>query len=212
MPPRQDPAVIARTQKAVRRTALICSLTVAGMVGMSYVAVPLYDLFCKTTGYAGTTRAVSSTTRVVDRTIRIMFDANVDPKLPWQFEPDQPSITVKLGEVAQITYRARNNSGRRIVGSATYNVTPYALGPHFNKIQCFCFTEQVLEPGQEVHMPVIFYVDPAMLDDTAARAVTTATLSYTFYESTNAGKAEAAVAALAPAIGASGAQKGPVAR
>jgi cytochrome c oxidase assembly protein subunit 11 len=185
----QSPRIKAR----IRRTAAICAATVAAMVGMSYVAVPLYDLFCKTTGYGGTTQASGGPSKMVDRTIRVMFDANVDPKLPWQFVPDQPSITVRLGEVAQVSYRARNVSDRRIVGTATYNVTPYALGLYFNKVQCFCFTQQVLEPGQEIHMPVLFYVEPDMLADKAAHAITTASLSYTFYEATNSARVDTGV-------------------
>jgi cytochrome c oxidase assembly protein subunit 11 len=175
--------------QAIRRTAAVCGVVVGLMLGASYAAVPLYDLFCRTTGYGGTTQRIAkSAVQPVERTIRIMFDANVDPKLPWTFTPDQQSVTVRLGEVAQVSYHARNNSPHRITGMAAFNVTPYALGPFFNKVQCFCFNEQTLEPGQEVLMPVIFYVDPAMVDDSAAHSITTATLSYTFYESANPAK------------------------
>ena len=172
----------SKSKSATTLTAAICGGVVAGMLGMAYVAVPLYKLFCQTTGYGGTTQASASGTAIVDRMIRISFDANVDPKLPWRFEPDQKYVDVKLGEVAQISYHAHNLSNRRITGTATYNVTPYALGLYFSKIQCFCFSEQVLEPGQDVHMPVLFYVDPSMLGDLTSKSITTATLSYTFYE------------------------------
>lgn len=161
------------------------------MLAMSFAAVPLYRMFCSVTGYGGTTRVALAPTTPVDRRIRILFDANVDPRLPWRFEPDQPYVDVKLGETVQISYHARNLSDRRITGTATYNVTPFALGTYFYKLQCFCFTSQVLEPGQDVHMPVIFYVDPEMLKDRTSRSITTATLSYTFYESAQAKAASA---------------------
>ena len=165
-----------------KAVALICAATVASMIALSFASVPLYRMFCSVTGYGGTTRVALSSTKPVDHMIRIRFDANVDPRLPWSFEPDQPFIDVRLGETVQISYHARNLTDRRITGSATYNVTPFALGLYFNKLQCFCFTSQVLEPGQEVHMPVIFYVDPEMLNDRDSRGITTATLSYTVYE------------------------------
>lgn len=176
-----------------RRTALICVGAVAAMLALAYASVPLYEIFCRTTGYGGTTQAGLAAPKVVDRMIRVSFDSNVDPKLPWKFEADQPYLDVKLGEVAQVSFHARNLSTRRITGTAAYNVTPYAMGPYFNKIQCFCFNEQTLEPGQDVHMPVIFFVDPAMLEVLEARSVTQVTLSYTFFEAAGA-KAQAAVA------------------
>ena len=171
--------------------AVLCAAGVAVMVGLSFASVPLYQMFCNVTGYGGTTRVAVKPAQTVERTIRVHFDSNVDPRLPWRFEPDQPFVDVKLGEPVQVSYRARNLSDRRITGTATYNVTPYALGLYFNKIQCFCFTSQTLEPGQEIHMPVIFFVDPDMLKDRTSRSITTATLSYTFYESTAAKSAAA---------------------
>jgi len=178
----------------LQRTAVLCAAVVVAMVGMAYASVPLYELFCRTTGYGGTTRTGQAAPQVADRMIRVMFDANVDPKLDWVFEPDQPYIDVKLGEVSQISYHARNKSDHRITGSAVYNVTPYALGVHFSKIQCFCFNEQTLEPGQDIHMPVIFYVDPAMEQDRTAHAIRTATLSYTFYETPSSAATNGAAA------------------
>jgi cytochrome c oxidase assembly protein subunit 11 len=155
---------------------------VVGMLGLTAAAVPLYRLFCQVTGYGGTTqRAEAAPTEGLDRTITVRFNADVDPDLPWSFQPEQRQIEVRIGEQSLAYYRARNRSDRPVVGQAVYNVTPFKAGPYFDKIACFCFEEQVLAPGEEVDMPVSFYVDPAILDDPNTRDMHTITLSYTFF-------------------------------
>ncbi|TWA64491.1 cytochrome c oxidase assembly protein subunit 11 [Azospirillum brasilense] len=155
---------------------------VFGMVGLAYASVPLYALFCQVTGFGGTTqRADAAPVRQVDRVIKVRFNADVNQSLPWRFKPEQKELTVKLGEMGLAAYQAANKVDRATVGTALYNVTPDKVGKYFNKIECFCFTEQVLEPGQSVDMPVAFFVDPALADDPAMEDVTTITLSYTFF-------------------------------
>jgi len=176
-----------------RRTAVWLSAIVVGMTGMAYAAVPLYRMFCQVTGYGGTPQiAERASTRVLERTIEVRFDANVDRALPWHFAPKTRVVKVKLGDTAHVEYQAVNNSGRTTKGSATFNVTPDSAGAFFNKIQCFCFTEQTLKPGETVDMGVTFFVDPAILDDPDASRLTQITLSYTFYpvEQSHAGAAE----------------------
>lgn len=164
------------------RIALICAAAALGMLGMAYAAVPLYTLFCQVTGYGGTTqRAQKPSDTVLDRVVTIRFDANVAPGLGWTFHPVQQTKDVKIGENALAFYRAENTTDRPITGTATFNVTPEIAGSYFNKIQCFCFTEQRLEPGESVDMPVSFFVDPAILEDETASHLTQITLSYTFY-------------------------------
>ena len=166
------------------RIAWTLVLVTAGMLGMAYAAVPLYQAFCKATGFAGTPLVAQSDDRpVIKRTVMVRFDTNVDPNLSWRFEPVQREVKVRLGEEKLVYFRATNRSQRPIVGTATYNVTPEPAGPWFNKIQCFCFTEQLLQPGQSVDMPVIFFVDPDMDKDRRYDNVRTITLSYTFFES-----------------------------
>jgi cytochrome c oxidase assembly protein subunit 11 len=156
----------------------------ASMLGLAYAASPLYEAFCKATGFGGTTQvAVEGDRPVLDRTVEVRFDTNVDPNLAWHFEPVQRSVKVRLGEEKLVYFRATNRSQRPIVGTATYNVTPETAGAWFNKIQCFCFTEQLLKPGQSVDMPVIFFVDPDMDKDRRYDNIRTVTLSYTFFES-----------------------------
>ena len=152
------------------------------MVGASYAAVPFYNWFCRTTGYGGTTQvATSAPSGVLDRKITVRFDANVGPGLPWRFEPEQNSIEVKLGEVVTVHYRVINEAARAITATAAYNVTPLTVGAYFQKINCFCFTEQRLKAGETRDMAVVFYVDPAMVKDPDGADVNTITLSYTFY-------------------------------
>ena len=158
-----------------------------GMVALAYAAVPLYEAFCKTTGFGGTPVAARQDTQgadrpVIARTVNVRFDSNVDPNLPWRFEPLERQVTMRLGEEHLTHFRATNRSQRPIVGTATYNVTPETSGPWFNKLQCFCFTEQLLMPGQSVDMPVVFFVDPEMDKDRRYDNIRTITLSYTFYE------------------------------
>ena len=153
------------------------------MVGLAYASVPLYSLFCQVTGYGGTTqRAEAPSDTVLDQTMTIRFDANVAPGLGWKFEPVQHTVDVKIGENTLIFYRAENTSDRPITGTATFNVTPEIAGSYFNKIACFCFQEQRLEPGQSIDMPVSFFVDPAIVEDSSgAGKLSQITLSYTFY-------------------------------
>ncbi len=164
-------------------TAAVLFGVVGGMVGLSFASVPLYKLFCQVTGYGGTpnTESVAVPAAVSDHVVTVRFDANVNSALPWRFKPGQREVRVRLGEEALIHYTAMNISDAPITGTATFNVTPYKAAQYFSKIECFCFTEQRLAPGEEVAMPVTFYVDPALLDDVDARDVKMITLSYTFY-------------------------------
>jgi cytochrome c oxidase assembly protein subunit 11 len=165
------------------RTAWKLVAVVGGMLGLAYAAVPLYEAFCKATGFGGTPLVAQEGERaVVDRTVTVRFDSNVDPNLSWRFEPEQREVKVKLGEEKLVFFRATNVSQRPIVGTATYNVTPERTAGWFNKIQCFCFTEQLLKPGQSVDMPVVFFVDAEMAGDRRYDDIRTITLSYTFYE------------------------------
>lgn len=165
-----------------RKVALMSALVVASMVGLAYASVPLYRMFCQVTGFGGTTqRAEAAPENTVDRRMTILFDANTAGSLPWTFEPVQRSLDVKVGEENFAYYRATNNSDHAMTGSAVFNVTPDTAGAYFNKIQCFCFTEQTLKAGESVEMPVSFFVDPAIVEDHGLDKVTTITLSYTFY-------------------------------
>jgi cytochrome c oxidase assembly protein subunit 11 len=164
------------------RVALLAASVAAGMVGLSYAAVPLYQLFCQVTGFGGTTqRADAAPQQAADQTIRIQFDANTSSNLDWAFHPVQESVTVKIGEQNLAFYKATNTSDKPLTGTAVFNVTPVQAGAYFNKIQCFCFTEQLLEPGQSIDMPVSFFVDPELLNDPDAAGIKEITLSYTFY-------------------------------
>ena len=169
-----------------RRVALMCASLVAAMVGLAYASVPLYRLFCQATGFGGTTqRAAKPSPEMIDRTVTVRFDANVGAGLSWDFVALQPRLTVRLGENAMAVYRVTNRSDRAVAGTATFNVTPDQSGVFFNKLECFCFTEQWLEPGQTVDMPVSFFVDPAMARDTDGAHIRHITLSYTFYKVEN---------------------------
>jgi cytochrome c oxidase assembly protein subunit 11 len=156
------------------------------MVGAAYAAVPLYRLFCQATGYGGTTRVAEANLKgVIARQVTVRFDANVDG-VPWQITPAKP-ITGKIGQVQTAVFMARNLSDKTITGQATFNVTPERTGSYFDKIQCFCFTQQTLKPGETVEMPVTFFVDPDIDKDQDLRTVQDITLSYTFYASKNKG-------------------------
>jgi cytochrome c oxidase assembly protein subunit 11 len=162
--------------------AMACGFCVAGMVGAAYAAVPLYNWFCRATGFNGTTQvATAAPGTTLDRKVTVRFDANVGPGLPWRFEPEVGAIEVKLGEVVTVHYRVINEAARPITASAAYNVTPLSLGAFFQKINCFCFTEQRLAAGEKREMAVVFYVDPAMASDPDGADVNSMTLSYTFY-------------------------------
>ena len=170
------------------RTAALAVLLVAAMVGLAFASVPLYRLFCQVTGFGGTTQvAAGAAPGAVARMIAVRFDANTSPALPWAFDPVDTQRRVAIGARNIALYTARNLSDRPVTGTATFNVTPSQAGQYFTKIQCFCFTEQTLQPGEEVRMPVVFFVDPAILDDPAARQISEITLSYTFYPVDRAG-------------------------
>jgi len=164
--------------------ALALTGVVAGMVGLSFAAVPLYEIFCQQTGYAGTPqRADAAPTKVSDRTVSVRFDANVMPDLPWRFEPEQNEMTVRIGASNLAFFKATNTSDKPIVGTAIFNVAPNSAAQYFNKIQCFCFTEQLLEPGETMEMPVTFFIDEEFLDNVSTKHIQDITLSYTFYRS-----------------------------
>lgn len=172
-------AAMARSHRMI---AVSCVAVVLAMTGLAYAAVPLYRLYCQVTGYAGTTQRVNeASSRVIDHVLTVHFDANVDKALPWKFEPLQHKVDVKVGENTLVFYRATNTSDRPVTGTAVFNVAPEAIGIHFNKIECFCFTEQRLEPGQSLDMPVSFYIDPAFVEDEDTKDLPELTLSYTFY-------------------------------
>jgi cytochrome c oxidase assembly protein subunit 11 len=165
-----------------RAVALWCAALVVAMVGAAYAAVPLYRLFCQVTGFDGTPRIASApSAHVLDKTLTIRFDANVAPGLGWRFEPVQRTIEVKIGENTLVFYRATNLSDRPVAGTATFNVLPERAAVYFNKLECFCFKEQLLQPGETIEMPVSFFIDPQITGDKDARAISHITLSYTFY-------------------------------
>ncbi|MBO9713003.1 cytochrome c oxidase assembly protein [Sphingomonas sp.] len=163
------------------RTALLAGVLVCGMTGLGFAAVPLYRVFCQATGLNGTTQRGIAAPGSVGKTVTVAFDTNVSPRLAWQFKPEHRSETVEIGGRDMAFFTAKNLSNVPVTGTATFNVTPFQAGKYFTKIQCFCFTRQTLQPGESVRMPVIFYVDPKILDDPDARDVSEITLSYTFY-------------------------------
>lgn len=169
-----------RQRNLVTVFALLC--IVAGMGTLVAYAAPLYDLFCRVTGYGGTTQvATASADRILDRRITVRFNADAASELPWNFRPQQRQIDVRVGEQALAFYRAQSTAHEAVTGTATFNVTPAKAGLYFSKIDCFCFTEQTLGPGETVDMPVQFFIDPAIADDPNLDDVTTITLSYTFF-------------------------------
>jgi cytochrome c oxidase assembly protein subunit 11 len=163
--------------------AAICGLVVVLMVGASYAAVPFYDWFCRATGFNGTTQVATSapSSAPLARKIAVRFDANVAAGLPWKFEPEQTEINARIGEVVTVFYTVTNQSARATTGQAAYNVAPLTVGAYFQKINCFCFTEQTMAAGEKRDMPVVFYVDPALVNDRDNDGLNTITLSYTFY-------------------------------
>ena len=186
-----NPQQNSQNNKSNIRVALMCGGLVVGMVGMAYASVPLYRIFCQVTGYGGTTRtAEGPSVTILDKTINVDFDASVNRGLGWKFKPLQHRITLKIGEEALALYQAKNLTNRTITGTAVFNVTPLQAGKYFNKIQCFCFTEQTLKPGEVAEMPVTFFVDPDIVNNKDLKKLTTITLSYTFYES-NKGDSDA---------------------
>jgi cytochrome c oxidase assembly protein subunit 11 len=165
------------------RTAAVTGLVAVAMLGLAFASVPLYRLFCQVTGFAGTTQRADLATApgAVGSTISIRFDGNTVPSMPWSFRPERPTEKVTIGARDMAFFVAKNLSDKPVTGRATFNVTPENAGSYFTKIQCFCFTEQTLKPGEEVRMPVVFFVDPKILDDPDARQISEITLSYTFY-------------------------------
>jgi cytochrome c oxidase assembly protein subunit 11 len=163
------------------RTALLMALVVVAMAGLAFAAVPLYRLFCQVTGFDGTPLRAERAPGAIAGQVGVRFDANVHPGLPWRFAPKQTTVRIAPGARTQIFYRATNLTARTTTGQAVFNVTPDKAGRYFRKIECFCFTEQVLKGGQSADMPVIFFVDPKIRTDPATRAIDEITLSYTFY-------------------------------
>jgi cytochrome c oxidase assembly protein subunit 11 len=173
-------------QRGLGRDAAVaaaCGVFVALMVGAAYAAVPFYNWFCRTTGFNGTTQVATSapSSAPLARTIAVRFDSNVAGGLPWKFEPEQTEIQVRIGEVVTVYYTVTNQSARATIGQAAYNVAPLTVGAYFQKINCFCFTEQTMAPGEKREMPVVFYVDPKLAADSDNDGLNTITLSYTFY-------------------------------
>jgi cytochrome c oxidase assembly protein subunit 11 len=168
----------------IARTGIMAALLAATMVGVGYAAVPLYRIFCQVTGFGGTTQmrvGAAAPGAVSGKTMVVRFDANHVPSLPWTFKPESGRESVAIGAREIAFYAAKNLSDKPVTGMASFNVTPSQAGKYFSKIQCFCFNEQTLQPGQEVRMPVTYYVDPAILNDPGARDIEEITLSYTFY-------------------------------
>lgn len=177
------PLPLARSN---RKVGLMAGGLALAMLGLGWASVPLYRMFCQVTGFGGTTQRITEeqarAVSVSARTISVRFDGNVDKDLPWQFGPEQITQTVKLGARTMAVYSAKNTSDKPIVGRASFNVSPDEAGKYFTKIECFCFTEQRLEPGQDIRMPVTYYVDPDILKDPDAKAIQQITLSYTFHQ------------------------------
>ena len=197
--------------RANTRLAIALAAVCGVMVGASFAAVPFYSWFCKVTGYGGTTSVAGATTpEIVDREVTVRFDAITAPDMPWEFRPVQRTMTLRLGETGLAFYEAYNPTDEPVAGQAGYNVVPYEVGSYFDKIACFCFELQVLQPHERVEMPVSFYVDPAMLDDLESRGITEITLSYTMFRTTlpeaslRAAPAASRLAAAAPEGGGAG--------
>src|SRR6202012_5986408 len=163
--------------------AAICGFVVVLRVGAAYAAVPFYNWFCRATGFNGTTQVATSTptSAPLQRKVAVRFDSNVAGGLPWKFEPEQTEIEIRIGEVVTVYYTVTNQSARTTTGQAAYNVAPLTVGRYFQKINCFCFTEQTMAPGETRQMPVVFYVDPSVVKDSDNDGLNTITLSYTFY-------------------------------
>jgi len=167
--------------KKNKRVARRASLFALGMLALAFASVPLYRAFCQVTGFGGTTMKADAAPGAVAGQIGVRFDANIDPALPWKFEPVQETVRIHPGARTTIYYQATNYTARSTTGQAIFNVTPEIAGKYFSKIECFCFTEQTLKPGESVKMPVIFFVDPKLRDDPDTKHIDEITLSYTFY-------------------------------
>jgi cytochrome c oxidase assembly protein subunit 11 len=197
---------MAEMRRRNRRLGLAAGGIAFGMVGLSFAAVPLYDLFCRVTGYGGTVQIGRAAPGAVDRTITVRFAATTDRALPWRFQAEQTAMTVRLGEEGLAFYSAANRSDTPVTGVSVYNVTPEKVGRYFHKVACFCFDEQTLTPGQRVDMPVAFWVDPRIAEDPNTRDVTTITLSYTFYRTIEDAQRAGALANAGPHVGRPGAR------
>jgi len=190
---------IVPSGKRHRVVAISCAAFVLTMVGAAYAAVPLYQMFCQVTGFGGaTTRAETAPNTTLDRVVEVRFDANVAPGLPWSFEPEVRSMQVRIGETKLAYYKVHNRGKEPFTASATYNVTPAQSGYYFAKMQCFCFTDQTLQPGETLDMPVVFFVDPALAEDPELTGLKTITLSYTFFAKATPVAATTAVTGKAP--------------
>lgn len=197
----QDVDAAAKTVRQNRRAVYGCLAALAVMGSITAASPTLYTMFCKATGYGGTTqRADANAGKVLDRTITVRFDSNIAPGLAWTFEPDVRKMDVKIGETALAFFRATNNSDKPVTGQATFNVTPEAFGAYFNKIECFCFKEQTLQPHQTVEMPVTFFLDPKLVEDSSTALQPEVTLSYSFFAAEHP-KATAEVAPAPPKTG-----------
>ena len=192
-------------RKRNRRVGLMAGALVVGMVGLSFAAVPLYDLFCRVTGYGGTVqRTGERPTQVGEQQVTIRFNAVTQTNLPWRFRPEQASVTLRVGEEGLAFYTAENLSDRPVTGVAVYNVTPEKVGRYFHKVACFCFDEQTLEPGQRVDMPLTFWVDPRIAEDPNTRDVRVITLSYSFFRTMADAERAGALANAGPHVGRAG--------
>ena len=183
--------------RGARRTAVACAGLAAGMVGLAFASVPLYDAFCKATGYDGTPRqgpALAKDAARADDSMVVHFDTNVAPGLAWKFAPEANSVEAKLGETKTVFFKVQNTGTKPATGVATFNVQPGLMGGYFVKIACFCFNEQTLQPGETIDVPVVFYVDPAVREDFNTAHLSEMTLSYTYFASKNGQPVTAAVA------------------
>jgi cytochrome c oxidase assembly protein subunit 11 len=201
-----QPDRMAVMRRRNRRLGLAAGGVAFGMVGLSFAAVPLYDLFCRVTGYNGTVQVGQAAPGATDRTITVRFAATTDRSLPWRFQAEQTAMTVRLGEEGLAFYSAANRAETPVTGVSVYNVTPEKVGRYFHKVACFCFDEQTLTPGQRVDMPVSFWVDPRIAEDPNTRDVTTITLSYTFYRTIEDAQRAGALANAGPHVGRAGAR------
>jgi len=177
--------MIEPNRKRMAMTAAIAAGAVAAMTGLAFAAVPLYEAFCKVTGYGGTTQVASAAaSQILDRRIEVRFDANISPELPVAFTPSQRAQTLRIGETSVAFYTVRNLSDQPVTAVATFNVTPHAAGQYFAKLECFCFQDRTLQPGEEAELPVVYFVDPELVSDPDAREINSITLSYTYFRST----------------------------
>ena len=199
-----EEARAATIQRRNRRAAIGIASIAAGMVGLSFAAVPLYAIFCRVTGYNGTVQTGQAAPGATERTINIRFAGETDRNLPWNFRPEQTHMTVRLGEEGFAFYSATNRAQTPVTGISVYNVTPEKVGRYFHKVACFCFDEQTLAPGQRADMPVSFWVDPRIADDPNTRDVSTITLSYTFFRTLEDAQRAGALANAGPHVGRAG--------